>query len=66
VRSKSSSSGFTSAFPKLKLVRRRLEKIWQRFHSAEDIKLRRIATNRYHAAITYAERLEAFLYTVSS
>ena len=47
---------FTSALNKLKLTCRHLQRSWSKSHSAEDLKLLRTATNKYHAAIVNAKR----------
>ena len=41
---------------KLKLAKRRLERIWSRSHSSEDLKNLRSVTNHYHAVIIKAKR----------
>ena len=40
---------------KLKLSKRRLERVWSRSHSSDDLKNFRSATNLYHAAIIKAD-----------
>jgi hypothetical protein len=47
---------FTPALNKLKLAKRHLERVWSRSHSAEDLKILRSASNRYHSAIIKAKR----------
>ena len=55
-RSKSPNPWFTPLLRKLKLAKRRLERIWSCSHSADDLKNLRSATNHYHAAIIKAKR----------
>ena len=56
IRTKPPNPWFTQALQKLKLAKRRLERIWSRTHSLEDHKNLRSATNQYHAAIIKAKR----------
>ena len=55
-RTKSPSPWFSPLLKKLKLSKRRLERVWSRSHSSEDLKNFRSATNLYHAAIIKAKR----------
>ena len=48
---------FTASLSKLRLARRKLEKIWLRSRSSTDLKLFRSATNSYHDAIITAKKL---------
>jgi len=56
VKCTSSPPWFTSSLSKLKSVRRQLERLWSRTHSAVDFKLLRSATNHYHAAIIRSKK----------
>ena len=56
IRSKPSQPWFTPALNKLKSAERRLERVWSKSHSSDDLKLLRSAANHYHAAVIKAKR----------
>jgi hypothetical protein len=56
MRLKPANPWFTSSLKKLKLTCRRLQCIWSKSHSAEDLKSLRTATNHYHAAIIKSKK----------
>jgi hypothetical protein len=56
LRFKPSNPWFTPVLHKLKLARRRLERIWSHTHSSDDLLSLHSATNKYHAAIIKAKR----------
>ena len=56
IRAKPINKWFTPALSKLKSARRHIERLWLRTRSPNQLKLFRIATNKYHSAIIDAKK----------